>query len=87
MQFPVLKCIMSLYLGLKYMHLCFNECMNVSLSMGVYLCHGSKLLYKRINIFSNLYPTCNKLIPSKGCPIILLRVVKCYLVCNMVKSV
>ena len=21
-----------------YMHLCFNECMNVSLSMGVYLC-------------------------------------------------
>ena len=36
MQFPVLKCIMSFYLGLKYMHVCFNECMNVSLSMGVY---------------------------------------------------
>ena len=26
MQFPVLKCIMSFYLGLKYMHVCFNEC-------------------------------------------------------------
>ena len=38
-------------------------------------------------MFSNLYPTCSKLIPPKGCPIILLRVVKCYVVCNMVKSV
>ena len=38
MQFPVLKCIMSFYLGLKYMHVCFNEYMNVSLSMGMYLC-------------------------------------------------
>ena len=38
MQFPVLKCIMSFYLGLNYMNVCFNECMNVSLSMGVYLC-------------------------------------------------
>ena len=38
MQFPVLKCIMSFYLGLKYMHVCFNECMDISLSMGVYLC-------------------------------------------------
>ena len=26
MQFPVLKCIMSFYLGLKYTHVCFNEC-------------------------------------------------------------
>ena len=33
-----------------------------------------------------MYPTCNKLIPSKVCPIILLRVAKCYLVRDMVKS-
>ena len=36
---------MSFYLGLKYMHVCFNECMNVSLSMGVYLCLLNKAVY------------------------------------------